>query len=279
MSSPGAGKTTLLRETRGLGGRAADRGHRGRHRDQPRRRPAAGFGAAVELVNTGNGFGGECHLDATDGSRRPSAGCRCADSIWCVIENVGNLVCPAEFDVGKHARAMVYAVTEGEDKPLKYPVMFRSSTWSSSTRSTCCPTSTSTWTLRRQPARGEPRRPTPVRQRPHRRGRRRLVRLAARPAARPVAAQRVRRGAGASTCEPARASVSAAVIMSAACPAAASASITSVTQSSASRPSSGVSCPSCAGRPGTAPAARQLRQAGADELRGWRRCRGHRPGC
>jgi hydrogenase nickel incorporation protein HypB len=43
-----------------------------------------------------------------------------------LIENVGNLVCPAEFDVGEHARAMVYAITEGEDKPLKYPVMFRS---------------------------------------------------------------------------------------------------------------------------------------------------------
>ena len=42
-----------------------------------------------------------------------------------LIENVGNLVCPAEFDVGEHARAMVYAVTEGEEKPLKYPVMFR----------------------------------------------------------------------------------------------------------------------------------------------------------
>ena len=42
-----------------------------------------------------------------------------------VIENVGNLVCPAEFDVGQHARAMVYAITEGEEKPLKYPVMFR----------------------------------------------------------------------------------------------------------------------------------------------------------
>ena len=42
-----------------------------------------------------------------------------------IIENVGNLVCPAEFDVGQHARAMVYAVTEGEEKPLKYPVMFR----------------------------------------------------------------------------------------------------------------------------------------------------------
>ncbi len=43
-----------------------------------------------------------------------------------IIEDVGNLVCPAEFQVGEHARAMVYAVTEGEDKPLKYPVMFRS---------------------------------------------------------------------------------------------------------------------------------------------------------
>ncbi len=42
-----------------------------------------------------------------------------------VIENVGNLVCPAEFDVGADARAMVYSVTEGEEKPLKYPVMFR----------------------------------------------------------------------------------------------------------------------------------------------------------
>lgn len=42
-----------------------------------------------------------------------------------IIENVGNLVCPAEFDVGQHERAMVYSLTEGEEKPLKYPVMFR----------------------------------------------------------------------------------------------------------------------------------------------------------
>ena len=47
-----------------------------------------------------------------------------ADLDLFIIENVGNLVCPAEFDVGQHARAMVYAVTEGEEKPLKYPVMF-----------------------------------------------------------------------------------------------------------------------------------------------------------
>ena len=43
-----------------------------------------------------------------------------------IIENVGNLVCPAEFDVGENAKAMVFSITEGEDKPLKYPVMFRS---------------------------------------------------------------------------------------------------------------------------------------------------------
>jgi hydrogenase nickel incorporation protein HypB len=43
-----------------------------------------------------------------------------------LIENVGNLVCPAEFEVGEHARAMIYSITEGEEKPLKYPVMFRS---------------------------------------------------------------------------------------------------------------------------------------------------------
>jgi hydrogenase nickel incorporation protein HypB len=48
-----------------------------------------------------------------------------ADLDLLIIENVGNLVCPAEFEVGQHARAMVYAVTEGEEKPLKYPVMFR----------------------------------------------------------------------------------------------------------------------------------------------------------
>ena len=50
---------------------------------------------------------------------------RSTSSTCSSIENVGNLVCPAEFDVGEDAKAMVYAVTEGEEKPLKYPVMFR----------------------------------------------------------------------------------------------------------------------------------------------------------
>src|SRR4029453_12177214 len=83
-----------------------------------------GLGAEVTLVNTGNGFGGECHLDAPM-VRSALPRMPLADLHLVLIENVGNLVCPAEFDVGEHARAMVYAITEGEEKPLKYPVMFR----------------------------------------------------------------------------------------------------------------------------------------------------------
>jgi hydrogenase nickel incorporation protein HypB len=126
MSSPGAGKTALLRATLE---RLA-----GRHRigivegdietslDADR---LEGFGAAVSLLNTGHGFGGECHLDAP----MVAAALRGLDLDaldLLVVENVGNLVCPAEFTVGEHARAMVYAVTEGEEKPLKYTPMFRS---------------------------------------------------------------------------------------------------------------------------------------------------------
>src|SRR6201988_3793540 len=83
-----------------------------------------GRGAQISLLNTGNGFGGECHLDAPM-VNRALQGLDLADLDLVIIENVGNLVCPAEFDVGEHAKAMVYSVTEGDDKPLKYPVMFR----------------------------------------------------------------------------------------------------------------------------------------------------------
>ncbi|MGH3525407.1 MAG: hydrogenase nickel incorporation protein HypB, partial [Mycobacterium sp.] len=83
-----------------------------------------GRGAQVSLLNTGNGFGGECHLDAPMVARA-LRGLDLTGLDLVVIENVGNLVCPAEFDVGEHAKAMVYSVTEGDDKPLKYPVMFR----------------------------------------------------------------------------------------------------------------------------------------------------------
>jgi hydrogenase nickel incorporation protein HypB len=75
-------------------------------------------------LNTGNGFGGECHLDAN--MVRSAIGALPLHEIeLLVIENVGNLVCPAEFRVGEDARAMVCSITEGEDKPLKYPLMFR----------------------------------------------------------------------------------------------------------------------------------------------------------
>lgn len=78
----------------------------------------------MALLNTGDGFGGECHLDAPMVAKAlrdlDLAG---LDLLF--VENVGNLVCPAEFDVGAHHSVMVYAITEGEEKPLKYPVMFR----------------------------------------------------------------------------------------------------------------------------------------------------------
>ncbi|MGI8678692.1 MAG: hydrogenase nickel incorporation protein HypB [Jatrophihabitans sp.] len=126
MSSPGAGKTALLRETLSrLGGDlhiGVIEGDIETSLDADR---LAGFGAVVELVNTGNGFGGECHLDAPM-VRSALVRLPIAELDLVIVENVGNLVCPAEFDVGEHARVMVFSVTEGEDKPLKYPVMFRS---------------------------------------------------------------------------------------------------------------------------------------------------------
>ncbi|MCB0905655.1 MAG: hydrogenase nickel incorporation protein HypB [Nocardioidaceae bacterium] len=126
MSSPGAGKTTLLAHTlqwlQEQGVRAGVvEGDIETSIDADR---LAGFGAAISLLNTGNGFGGECHLDAPMVARALT-GLPMADLDLVLVENVGNLVCPAEFDIGAHASAMVYAITEGEEKPLKYPVMFR----------------------------------------------------------------------------------------------------------------------------------------------------------
>ena len=78
----------------------------------------------VTQLNTDPSFGGECHLDAN--MVRSALPALPLDEIdLLVIENVGNLVCPAEFKVGEDARVMVCSVTEGEDKPLKYPLMFR----------------------------------------------------------------------------------------------------------------------------------------------------------
>ena len=127
MSSPGAGKTTLLVHTlahlRDAGIRAGVvEGDIETSIDADR---LAGFGAQVALLNTGDGFGGECHLDAPMVAKAlTDLDLESLDLL--LVENVGNLVCPAEFDVGAHDSVMVYAITEGEEKPLKYPVMFRS---------------------------------------------------------------------------------------------------------------------------------------------------------
>ena len=126
MSSPGSGKTTLLARTLAdLAGKVRCGIIEGDIETSIDADRLEGHGAQISLLNTGDGFGGECHLDAPmvahalDGLDLDSL-----DLL--LIENVGNLVCPAEFDVGAHRRAMVASVTEGEDKPLKYPVMFRS---------------------------------------------------------------------------------------------------------------------------------------------------------
>ncbi len=126
MSSPGAGKTTLLKRTLArLGGTLRIGILEGDIATSLDADALEGSGAAaLSLVNTSAGFGGECHLDAvmvrSGMSRLPLH-----ELDLLVIENVGNLVCPAEFRVGEHAKAMVYAITEGEEKPFKYPVMFR----------------------------------------------------------------------------------------------------------------------------------------------------------
>jgi hydrogenase nickel incorporation protein HypB len=126
MSSPGAGKTTLLRETLiRLGSRRRIGVVVGDIETSLDADRLQGLGASISLVNTGQGFGGECHLDAPM-VRSALPRLNLDDLDLLLIENVGNLVCPAEFSVGEDARAMVYSLTEGEEKPLKYPVMFRS---------------------------------------------------------------------------------------------------------------------------------------------------------
>lgn len=125
MSSPGSGKTTILAATLdALAGELAVGIVEGDIATDLDAAKLGGRGAQISLLNTSNGFGGECHLDAPM-VHRALAGLDLPALDLVIIENVGNLVCPAEFDVGEHAKAMVYSVTEGEDKPLKYPVMFR----------------------------------------------------------------------------------------------------------------------------------------------------------
>ncbi|MFN8222861.1 MAG: hydrogenase nickel incorporation protein HypB [Gaiellales bacterium] len=125
MSSPGAGKTALLEAVlRVLDGSTRVGIVEGDIETPLDAERLGGLGVPVALVNTANGFGGECHLDATM-VRSVLHELPLPDLDVVVIENVGNLVCPAEFDIGESARALVYSITEGEDKPLKYPLMFR----------------------------------------------------------------------------------------------------------------------------------------------------------
>ena len=124
MSSPGAGKTTLLAKTIPALSQSLRVGVvEGDIATSIDADQLEGLGAQVSLINTDAGFGGECHLDAIM-VRAGLAKLDLEELDLLLIENVGNLVCPAEFDVGQDARAMVYAITEGEEKPLKYPVMF-----------------------------------------------------------------------------------------------------------------------------------------------------------
>jgi hydrogenase nickel incorporation protein HypB len=124
MSSPGSGKTAILVKTLShitpkircavivgdiCTSNDADR--------------LAGFGAPVVQVNT-DAFGGDCHL-AAHVIKTAADNFNLDEIDLLIIENLGNLVCPAEFDMGEDLRIVVLSVTEGEDKPLKYPLMFR----------------------------------------------------------------------------------------------------------------------------------------------------------
>ncbi|MEM9876264.1 MAG: hydrogenase nickel incorporation protein HypB [Myxococcota bacterium] len=119
MSSPGSGKTTLLERTlRELGATSSVvEGDQETDRDAERLRAT---GVPVVQVNTGTG----CHLEADMVWMGLQALQPESDSVV-FIENVGNLVCPALFDLGEHRRVVLFSITEGEDKPLKYPHMFR----------------------------------------------------------------------------------------------------------------------------------------------------------
>ena len=124
MSSPGSGKTTLLEKT--LNRIASEIrsavvvGDICTTNDADR---LAKAGVPVVQINTDE-FGGDCHL-AAHVIEKAVMDLDLKEIDLLIVENVGNLVCPAEFDIGENARAVVLSVTEGEDKPAKYPLMFR----------------------------------------------------------------------------------------------------------------------------------------------------------
>ncbi len=120
MSSPGAGKTTLLTRTIELLGGELKIGvmEADIDSDVDAERIAKTGARAIQLHT-----GGMCHLDA-DMTAQGLEGLRTGDLDLAILENVGNLVCPAEFDTGASKNAMILSVPEGDDKPLKYPLMF-----------------------------------------------------------------------------------------------------------------------------------------------------------
>jgi hydrogenase nickel incorporation protein HypB len=123
VSSPGAGKTTLLERTiRDLGGELALSVIEGDQQTLNDARRIQDAGCRVVQINTGTA----CHLDASMIARALQQLDPPGGSVV-MIENVGNLVCPALFDLGERSKVVIASVTEGDDKPIKYPHMFRAS--------------------------------------------------------------------------------------------------------------------------------------------------------
>ncbi|CDM96083.1 MULTISPECIES: hydrogenase nickel incorporation protein HypB [Limnospira] len=125
MSSPGAGKTVLLERTLAALNDTVKmvviEGDMTTELDAERLRK---YGVPVIAINTGR----SCHLDSkmvSGGIHQLAYSYEPSEFDLVLVENVGNLVCPAEFEVGEHAKVALLSVTEGEDKPLKYPVMFQ----------------------------------------------------------------------------------------------------------------------------------------------------------
>ncbi|MBL6964673.1 MAG: hydrogenase nickel incorporation protein HypB [Bacteroidetes bacterium] len=123
VSSPGSGKTTLLEKTiQNLKKELQFFVIEGDQQTMNDANRIHATGAPVIQINTGNG----CHLDA-DMINKAIKNLDVADNSILVIENVGNLVCPSLFDLGETYRIVIISVTEGDDKPIKYPTMFHTS--------------------------------------------------------------------------------------------------------------------------------------------------------
>jgi hydrogenase nickel incorporation protein HypB len=123
MSAPGAGKTSLIEKTiKGLNGKLKVGVIEGDIAGTDDAQRIESLGIPVVQINTG----GACHLDANMISE-VIADFPLKDLDLLIIENVGNLVCPAEFKVGEDMKVMLLSIAEGHDKPLKYPLMFQES--------------------------------------------------------------------------------------------------------------------------------------------------------